>query len=127
MAKVTWRDIASAAIDLTPTDFLRGGVTIAVVIASAIGTVATVTWSLSSKATELTSKLDDHGKQLAELTQTVKSQTSEAQSVRDRVVWIEARCCEPAAPPAQSLIQMNGPVGQAPTPALTRTHTASQP
>jgi len=93
MPKITWRDIASAAINLTPRDVLRGGLTVGTVLLTGAATVGSVVWSVSSKATEITSKQDDHAKQLADLTEAIKTRTADAQQIHDRVVMIEARCC----------------------------------
>lgn len=97
--KISWRDVANAAIDLTPRDVLRGVLTVGTVLITGAATAGSVVWTVSSKATEITTKQDDHAKQLAELTESIKARTAEAQQIHDRVVMIEARCCGEAPPP----------------------------
>lgn len=122
MANITWRDIANAAIDLKAEDFLRGGATVIAILASGAITVGTLIWSLSGKATEFTSQQAELAKQVADLKTSVDHQVTGSQQVRDRIVWIEARCCENARPATRNTF------GYTPTTNVNvRTNTAGTP
>ena len=122
MAKISWRDIANAAIDLKAEDFLRGGVTVGAVLLGSLGTFGGIVWAVSNKTTQITAKQDEQSKQIAELIETSKTQTASAQQVRDRIVWIEARCCESARPATRNTF------GYTPTTTVNvRTNTAGTP